>query len=243
MILNSFFPNFKINSLSMAVSEFTSKNPAYFYNASDFKFLQPLVDHVDVIRNELLKLLEMKQDPEWLRTFPDYVKSESFKAWKVFSFNFFSMKFPSHAALCPQTAELIYSIPEIMSCDFSFMEPHTHILPHKGYSKMVLRCHIPLIVPDEELCAIRVGNETRHWKEGELMVFDDSFDHEAWNKSDAKRVVLMFDIPNPAWGYTAYEISKYKIEHIDDPFLLSLASKQQWQEYFERGYLLFEGFQ
>ena len=108
---------------------------------------------------------------------------------------------------------------------FQILKPTPQILPHKGYTKMVLRCHLPLIVPAGELCGLRVGNEIKHWKEGELLIFDDSFEHEAWNNSDENRIVLMFDIPNPLWGYTAHEISKYKIEHMDDPFLLSFADK------------------
>jgi beta-hydroxylase len=213
--------------------EFTEKNPALFYTPENFSFLKPLIEHCSVIKKELLHLMNQDEGDQWLKTFPQYVKSENQKAWKVFSFLFFNMRFPNHANLCPETAKIIYSIPQIMSCDFSYMEPHTHILPHKGYSKMVLRCHLPLIVPEGELCAIRVGNETRHWKEGELLIFDDSFDHEAWNKSNERRVVLMFDIPNPKWGYTAEEISKYKIENLDDPFLLSLANKNQWLEFFK----------
>jgi beta-hydroxylase len=152
------------------------------------------------------------------------------------------MKSPKHAQLCPKTAELVYSIPEIISCDFSFLEPNTHILPHKGYTKMVLRCHLPLIVPSGEKCAIRVGEETHVWKEGELVIFDDSFEHEAWNKSDEKRVVLMFDIPNPNWNYSAEEISKYKIEKMDDPFLLSIASKEQWLKFYQDRQLPLEEF-
>lgn len=227
----------------MSTIVFTKKNPTLFYNTKDYVFLQPLIDNFVVIKKELLNLIELKQDNQWLKTFPTYVKSDKHKAWKVFSFNFFCMKFPSHAKLCPNTAELIYSIPEILSCDFSSMEPHTHILPHKGYSKMVLRCHLPLIIPNQELCAIRVGNETKNWKEKELLIFDDSFEHEAWNNSDEQRVVLMFDIPNPKWGYTAQEISKYKIENLDDPFLLSLANKAQWMEYFNNGQLLLDNFE
>ena len=226
----------------MMNSEFTEKNPSFFYDSSSFDFLKPLIANFSVIKNELLHLISSDFGDQWLRTFPDYVKSDKHKAWKVFSFIFFNMQFPLHAQLCPQTANLIYNIPQILSCDFSYMEPNTHILPHKGYSKMVLRCHLPLIVPNEELCAIRVGNETRHWKEGELLIFDDSFDHEAWNKSEAKRVVLMLDIPNPKWGYTAHEISKYKIDHLDDPFLLSLASKEQWSDFFEKGKIELKSF-
>lgn len=216
-------------------STLTDKNPRFFYEASEFAYLKPVTDHFEVIRRELLDLINVKKEDQWLRTFPAYVRSDTHKAWKVFSFIFFYMKFPDNARLCPQTAELVYSIPEILSCDYSYLEANSHILPHKGYSRMVLRCHLPLVVPNEELCALRVGDETRQWKEGELMIFDDSHEHEAWNKTNEKRIVLMFDIPNPLWGYTAYEISKYKIDHIDDPFLLGMASKVQWQEAFEKG--------
>jgi hypothetical protein len=65
------------------------------------------------------------------------------------------------------------------------------------------------------------------------MIFDDSFEHESWNKSDEQRVILMFDIPNPLWGYSAYEISKYKIENLEDPFLLSFATREEWLRAFE----------
>jgi beta-hydroxylase len=220
----------------------TPQNPAYFYDKNDFPFLLKLEENFKVIREELLTLLENEQEKQWLQTFPDYVKSDQKKAWKVFTFLFFQMKSPKHTQLCPKSVELIYSIPEIISCDFSFMEPNTHILPHKGYTKMVLRCHLPLIVPAGEKCAIRVGEETHVWREGELVVFDDSFEHEAWNKSDEKRVVLMFDIPNPNWPYSATEISAYKIEKMDDPFLLSIASKEQWLKFYQDRRLPLEEF-
>lgn len=213
--------------------ELTEKNPKYFYDSCDFPQLQFLEPQFEEIRRELRQLMNKNQEDEWLKTFPDYVKAESQKAWKVFSFVFFMMKSNYHRSLCPKTSSIIDKIPELISCDFSYMEPQTHILPHHGYTRMVLRCHLPLIVPDSSLCGIRVGTETRHWEEGKLMIFDDSFEHEAWNKSAEQRVILMFDIPNPRWGYSAYEISKYKIKNLEDPFLLSFATREEWLRAFE----------
>jgi len=221
---------------------FTEKNPKLFYDTNDFDFLNPIKDNFLLIKSELLDLISHENEDQWLKTFPSYVKSDKNKAWKVFSFIFFNMKFPHHAKLCPKTAEIIYSIPQILSCDYSYLKPKTHVLPHKGYSKMVLRCHLPLIIPNEELCGIRIENETRHWKEGELMIFDDSFNHEAWNNSTSHRVVLMFDIPNPLWGYTSHEISKYKIENMDDPFLLNMVNKETWIKSFEAGVFPLDSF-
>ncbi len=211
----------------------TEKNPCYFYNPKTFPELQVLVENWEIIKKELIHLLSLDEGKRWLNTFPEYVENKDNKSWKVFSFLFFMMKSNRNAPLCPHTANLIYSIPTILSCDFSFLPSQTKIKPHEGYTRMVLRCHLPLIVPEGNQCGIRVGDETHFWKEGELVVFDDSFEHEAWNDSNENRVVLMFDIPNPLWGYSAEEISHYKIQHLEDPFLLSFASKEQWMNCFK----------
>ena len=78
---------------------------------------------------------------------------------------------------------------------YSVLEPGTHIAPHYGLLNTRLICHIPLILPPD--CALRVGGETRPWQAGEALVFDDSFEHEAWNRSDRRRVVLLFEIWRP----------------------------------------------
>ena len=58
-----------------------------------------------------------------------------------------------------------------------------------------LICHLPLIVPDG--CWLRVGNETRQWEQGKLLIFDDSIEHEARNPSGEMRIILLFDIWRP----------------------------------------------
>lgn len=78
---------------------------------------------------------------------------------------------------------------------FSLLEPGTRIRPHHGMLNTRLICHLPLIVPEN--CALRVGAETRAWREGEALLFDDSFEHEAWNDSAETRVVLLFEIWRP----------------------------------------------
>lgn len=78
---------------------------------------------------------------------------------------------------------------------FSLLRPGTHIRPHHGMLNTRLICHLPLIAPPG--CALRVGNETREWREGELLIFDDSFEHEAWNRGTETRVVLLFEIWRP----------------------------------------------
>jgi aspartate beta-hydroxylase len=78
---------------------------------------------------------------------------------------------------------------------YSVLQPGAHIPPHTGVVNCRLVVHLPLIIPSD--CGIRVGSETRGWEEGNCIVFDDTFEHEAWNRSGHTRVVLIFDIWNP----------------------------------------------
>ena len=82
--------------------------------------------------------------------------------------------------------------PSIM---FSLLRARAKIPPHTGMINTRFVCHLPLIVLPG--CGFRVGEETREWRVGELMVFDDSVEHEAWNDSDLDRLVLIFDIWRP----------------------------------------------
>ena len=81
---------------------------------------------------------------------------------------------------------------------FSMLKPGAHIRPHHGLLNFRLICHLPLIAPSG--CALRVGNHQREWRQGELLVFDDSMEHEAWNRSDAQRIILLFEIWRPEIG-------------------------------------------
>ncbi|MES2858392.1 MAG: aspartyl/asparaginyl beta-hydroxylase domain-containing protein [Pseudomonadota bacterium] len=108
---------------------------------------------------------------------------------------------PGHLQQCPETARALAEIdmadigglcPNAM---FSALAPHTQIPPHHGETNARVIVHLPLVVPEH--CLYRVGFEQRRWKVGEVLVFDDSIEHEARNDSDELRVVLIFDVWNP----------------------------------------------
>jgi len=107
----------------------------------------------------------------------------------------------ANARYCPRTLATLEKIPQPRiagvgpNAMFSLLAPHTRIPPHVGVANTRLVCHLPLIVPDG--CWFRVGAETRLWKRGEALVFDDTIEHEAMNPSDELRVVFIFDIWHP----------------------------------------------
>jgi aspartyl/asparaginyl beta-hydroxylase (cupin superfamily) len=112
---------------------------------------------------------------------------------------------------CPITSEALLSIPELQKdipfaySFFSTMKPGTSIDQHTAPCNIRLRGHLPLTVPDDDVCGITVGGLTKHYKEGELIIFDDSFPHETWHNgvqgsnsgSSKDRVVLLFDVWHP----------------------------------------------
>ncbi|WP_181008531.1 aspartyl/asparaginyl beta-hydroxylase domain-containing protein [Sphingomonas montanisoli] len=106
-----------------------------------------------------------------------------------------------HAARFPATMKALEVAPMPVikarspSALFSMLRPGAHILPHNGMINTRLICHLPLIVPGD--CALRVGNQTRAWDPGELTIFDDSIEHEAWNRSTETRIILLFEIWRP----------------------------------------------
>jgi len=118
--------------------------------------------------------------------------------WKTYFFYAYGMKGSKSCRRCPKTVELLKRMPGMKTAFFSILEPGTHLPPHRGPYKGVLRLHLGLVIPGpEEKCGIRVGSETRHWQEGKVMIFDDTFQHEAWNRTDKTRVVLFVDIMRP----------------------------------------------
>ena len=83
----------------------------------------------------------------------------------------------------------------------SVLAPHTRIPEHYGVSSAILTAHLPIEVPAG--CGLKVHEETREPRAGKLMVFDDTWQHSAWNESDSPRVVLIFELWHP--GLTAAE--------------------------------------
>ena len=155
-----------------------------FLQATGFPFLSPLKRDWELIRDELLAL-KKKYFVQW----PEFNIYDG--DWTVFALYKFGDKVERHCAVCPLTTKLIEGIPGLLSASFSSLALGTYIGPHVSYKNQVLRYHLGLVT--SENCAIRVDKETRSWEAGSDFVFDDTCEHEAWNRSDSTRVVLLFD--------------------------------------------------
>lgn len=122
-------------------------------------------------------------------------------AWGAVHFWKGGEKDAQNAGGCPATMAALghAPMPQIAgrspNAHWSRLKPGTHIAPHYGMLNTRLICHIPILTAPG--CALRVGSETREWRDGEPLIFDDSIEHEARNAGPAERVVLLFEIWRP----------------------------------------------
>ena len=160
-----------------------------FLNEDQFPFLESLRHAWADIRAECLALAEDSFEP--------WVQREMYgEGWGVYGLLAFGTRIEAAIAGCPRTAEALQQVPGLTTAGFSRMTPGTHIKPHEGWVTTVYRAHLGLVVPDGD-CGLRVGSQTRRWSEGGVMVFDDTVEHEAWNRTASTRIVLLFDFLRP----------------------------------------------
>ena len=181
-----------------------------FYDREEFSWLPEVEAATDDVRAELLSVLDdqvaaadlepymQRSDTEPLEQWTELNKSLN---WSAYHFAIYGRHFTEHRQRCPKTAALLDRMPQpdiqnrCPASLYSILEPKTHIPGHNGVANFRLLCHLPLILPGN--CRFRVGASIREWKMGEALVFDDSIEHEAWNDSDHRRAVFIFDIWHP----------------------------------------------
>ncbi len=190
-----------------------------FLKNEDFPQLQILVDFWKEIRSEIT-LLEEGDYIEWPH------KSNCIEGWKIFPLRIFSLEVPFNVCYTPLTSCLLREIPGVDSASFSKLSPRTYIAPHIGFTDEIWRVHLPLIVPGR--CAIRVGGELREWVEGELLIFDDMTEHDAWNHSDTDRIILMVDIKKDPLGpgLKVTEIDKSLFKYMNEHLGVNYAQEE-----------------
>ena len=178
-----------------------------FFERAAFPWLDAVERATPAIREEMLAVM---RDPGALQP---YVRSDPTRPrgsqggmadnpdWSAFYLWKDGAPVAGHAERCPRTLEALQGVPfprvrgRMPSILFSVLRPGAHIPAHNGFINTRLICHLPLVVPPG--CTFRVGNATREWVEGKAWLFDDTIEHEAWNRSSETRVVLLFEAWRP----------------------------------------------
>jgi beta-hydroxylase len=143
--------------------------------------------------------------------------------WKRFYLKWYDTDHPSARALCPVTTSLLADIPTIKGAMFAALPPGSRLPRHRDPYAGSLRFHLGLITPNAADCYIDVDGQPYHWRDGEAVVFDETFIHYAENKTDINRIILFADIERPMRYRWAQAINRF----IGDVLLRAATSPNQ----------------
>ncbi len=173
-------------------------NPTVYDNAQ-FPWAAAVERAWPAIRTELERVLERQDDlPGFHEIATDVATISQDRRWKSFLLAAYGLRSEQAIRQCPQTWAAAQKIPGLITAMFSILEPGKHLPAHRGPYNGVLRLHLGLIVPQpREQLGIRVGDRLCRWEEGRALIFDDAYEHEAWNDTADTRVVLFVDFVKP----------------------------------------------
>lgn len=175
-----------------------SRVPATRYIAVDeFPELAPLRERWQEIREEALALRAAQQ----IKASDKYndVGFNSFfrRGWKRFYLKWYDDAHPSAATLCPRTTELLRSIPSVKAAMFAELPPGSELRKHRDPYAGSLRYHLGLVTPGDDRCYIEVDGERYSWRDGESVMFDETYIHRAENATERDRIILFCDVERP----------------------------------------------
>lgn len=177
-----------------------SKLPARPYHSVDvFPELKLLADNWQKIREEALSLDDRRQIVATQRHEDAGFNSFFRTGWRRFHLKWYGSDLVSARRLCPYTVGLLKQIPSIKAAMFASLPPGAKLVAHRDPYAGSMRYHLGLAVPEDPRCAIYVDGQQYVWRNGEGVIFDETFIHYAENTTDQRRIVLFCDVRRPLW--------------------------------------------
>ena len=197
-----------------------SRIPASPYIKSDlFSELNSLNEHWETIRDEALNLREMQYIQAAQKNNDAGFNSFFKTGWKRFYLKWYDASHPSAETLCPRTVALLKNIPSVKAAMFAELPPGAKLNPHRDPYAGSIRYHLGLSTPNDDLCYILVDGEKYSWRDGQCIIFDETYIHEAHNQTQSDRIIHFCDIERPM----RYSWSQ-KINHFLGSTLITAAS-------------------
>jgi len=184
-----------------------------YHDVSRFPELAPLSEQWTTLREEALRLFDEGRIRGALANNDVGFNSFFKRGWKRFYLKWYGDPLASAQALCPKTVALLSTIPSVKAAMFTILEPGAHLNPHRDPFGGSLRYHLGLVTPNSDACFIVVDGERYSWRDGEAVMFDETFIHWAENKTPTTRIILFCDVERPLRSKVMTRINRYVIEN------------------------------
>ena len=187
-----------VSPINIFIYLFSKTPPSLTYMpVSDFKGLQLLQDNWQVIRDEALALEQMDKIKAAEKNDDAGFNSFFKKGWKRFYLKWYEANHPSALQFCPKTVAILKQVPEVKAAMFTELPPGAKLNPHRDPYAGSLRYHLGLSTPNDDKCFINVNTQNYSWRDGEAVMFDETYIHWALNDTDKTRFILLCDIERP----------------------------------------------
>jgi beta-hydroxylase len=175
----------------------------------EFPELAPLRANWRVIRDEAIALFDAGRI-EYTEKQQDlaFVAFQK-RGWKRFYLKWYDDFMPSAVSLCPRTVELVRAIPNLNAAAFTMLPPGKKLGKHRDPFAGSLRYHLGLVTPNADSCKIWIDGEPYSWRDGEDIVFDETYIHWAENTSDCHRIIFFADVTRPLHTPVMRAFSKF----------------------------------
>jgi beta-hydroxylase len=171
--------------------------PRPYIDPADFPELAPLQANWQTIRDEALALYEGGRITV-ATGYNDVGFNSFFKTgWTRFYLTWYGETLPSAQQACPRTLALLQSIPSVKAAMFAVLPPGATLQRHRDPYAGSLRYHLGLRTANAPECFIEVDGERRFWRDGEVLMFDETFIHYARNETAVQRIILFCDVERP----------------------------------------------
>ncbi len=159
--------------------------------------LNLLRENWEEIRDEALNLAE-QGDIKAAGSLNDIGFNSFFKkGWKRYYLKWYGEPLNSALEQCPKTIELLEQTPTVRAAMFASLPPGAELAPHRDPFAGSLRYHLGLSTPNSDQCFILVDGERHAWYDGQDVLFDETYIHEAHNNTDDHRIILFCDVARP----------------------------------------------
>jgi len=97
---------------------------------------------------------------------------------------------------------------------FAMLPPGAKLGAHRDPFAGSLRYHLGLKTPNSDDCFIIVDGEKCVWRDGEAIMFDETFIHTAENRTDQNRIILFCDVERPMTFGFMRSMNRWVSKHI-----------------------------
>jgi aspartate beta-hydroxylase len=153
------------------------------------------------IRREALAVAGMLPNvPRFHDIMPEQadISAHDGRDWRMFIMQAYGVTVEENLRRCPTLAAILPHTPEVLSCLLSFLAPGKHIPEHRGPFRAILRFHLMLSMPNDAsgvpACVMNIDGVPYRLGDGESLLWDDTYRHEVWNRSEQVRIALLLDV-------------------------------------------------